>query len=483
MKIKIRRLLIVLVFLCPLAFVPTMQAVAPAPDGGYPGGNTAEGQSALLSLTTGGFNTAVGFFSLRSNTTGEFNTATGAGALLFNNGDATAGEASENTAIGVAALLSNTTGFRNTANGAFALFSNTTGIGNTANGRQALLSNTTGGLNTATGYEALVSNTTGGLNTATGLSALGSNTAGNHNTATGVYALDGHSTGNGNTANGYQALTDNDTGSGNTASGFWALFSNSTGDGNTATGDRALTSNTTGAGNTAIGNQALYHNTTGSYNVALNGGYNLTTGHFNLHIANDGVADESNTTRIGILQNRCFISGIRDVTTGIPDAISVMIDSAGQLGTVSSSRRFKDEIKPMDQTSEAILHLKPVTFHYKSDHTARSQFGLIAEEVAAVNPDLVVRDNKGEIYTVRYDQVNAMLLNEFLKEHKRVEEQDGKLESQARRIQEQEITVSHLASDVATLARTVKEQAAQIQKVSDKLFRNWPVLQTVVENR
>src|SRR5207249_8546125 len=147
---------------------------------------------------------------------------------------------------------------------------------------------------------------------------------------------------------------------------------------------------------------ALLNTTSGSFNVGIRGGGSLTTGIFNVDIANDGVAGESNTTRIGILQNRCFISGIRDVTTGVPDAINVVIDSAGQLGTVSSSRRFKDEIKPMNQTSEAILRFKPATFHYKSDSTGTPQFGLIAEEVAEVNPDLVVRDDKGEIYTGRY---------------------------------------------------------------------------------
>jgi hypothetical protein len=403
-----------------VALGPRVRAVVPAPDGGYPGGNTAEGQSALLSLTTGTYNTAVGLFSLRSNTSGVLNTSVGAGALLANTAD-------QNTATGAGALLSNTSGTFNTANGAFALFSNTTGNDNTATGVQALFSNTTGIYNTANGFFALVSN----------------------------------STGNQNTANGSQALYSNTIGEFNTANGFSALFNNSIGVGNTANGDQALVHNTTGAGNTAVGNQALYNNTTGSYNVALNGGFNLTTGNFNIHIANDGVTDETNTTRIGILQNRCFISGIRDVTTGVADAINVVIDSAGQLGTVSSSRRFKDEIKPMNQASEAILCLKPVTFHYKSDHTARPQFGLIAEEVAKVNPDLVVRDKAGEIYTVRYDQVNAMLLNEFLKEHRKVQD---------------------LEKGMVALTAQLKEQAAQIQKVSAHLEMSKPATSVVLNN-
>ena len=206
-----------------------------------------------------------------------------------------------------------------------------------------------------------------------------------------------------------------------------ALGVNTEGSLNTAVGNNALSHNQ-GTGNTAIGNGALSNNTTGSYNVALNGGNNLTTGIFNIDIANDGVAGESNTTRIGILQNRCFISGIREVTTGIPNAINVVIDSAGQLGRVSSSKRFKHNITGMDKTSEGILALKPVTFHYKSDKTNTPQFGLIAEEVAQINPDLVVRDNEGDIYTVRYEAVNAMLLNEFLKEHRKNEEQQKQID-------------------------------------------------------
>jgi hypothetical protein len=407
---------VVFVLVCFVIASP-VRAVVPAPDGGYPGLNTAEGQNALFSVTTGPANTAVGWFSLKSDTTGGLNTALGAATLTANTGD-------QNTATGAAALFSNNTGGFNTANGALALFSNTTGINNTANGAGALLSNTTG-IN----------------NTANGLAALRSNTVGNFNTA-----------------NGQQALYSNTTGDGNTAIGFGALLSN------------------TGVGNTAIGNQALYHNTSGSYNVALNGGFNLTTGNFNIHIANDGVAGESNTTRIGILQNRCFISGIRDVTTGVPDAINVMIDSAGQLGTVSSSRRFKKEIKPMDRASEAILCLKPVTFHYKSDHTARPQFGLIAEEVAKVNPNLVVRDKNGEIYTVRYDQVNAMLLNEFLKEH-------GKVEEQSRKLQEQETTIAQLKQDfqagLAEQEKRIQALASDLQKVTIQIGRDRSALRKV----
>ena len=188
-----------------------------------------------------------------------------------------------------------------------------------------------------------------------------------------------------------------------------------------------------------MGSQALSQNT-GSSNIALGAGAggNLTTGGANIDIGNAGVAGESNTIRIGNSgippQNRAFIAGIRGVTTGNANAIPVVIDSAGQLGTMSSSRRFKKEIKPMNNISESILALKPVTFQYKSDNTNTPQFGLIAEEVAAVNPDLVVRDEKGDIYTVRYDTVNAMLLNEFLKEHRRVEDDGSKFRAATERL-------------------------------------------------
>jgi Chaperone of endosialidase len=400
------------------ALSPAARAVSPPPDGGYPGFNTAEGQNALLSLTTGQGNTGVGWFSLWSNATGEFNTATGAGALLFNNGDPTAGQASENTAFGAAALLFNTTGSDNTAVGAAALLNNTEGEGNTANGSSALQNNTIGIGNTATGADALFFNT-GSANTANGAAALLGNTIGNFNTAT----------------------------------GFSALSANMTGNGNTAIGRRALTI-TTGSGNTALG---------------ANAGSALTTGDNNIDIGVDviGVAGESNTIRIGANlpdtpgASACHIGGIYQQSVD-PATVSPMeIDATGKLGTVVSSRRFKHDIQPMDKASEAILALKPVTFHYNSDAKNTPCFGLIAEEVAQVNPDLVVRNKDGDIYTVRYDQVNAMLLNEFLKEHS---------------------TVRELKKEVAALTATVKEQSSQIQKVTAQLELNKPT-QTVVNNQ
>jgi hypothetical protein len=346
---------ILVAFLC--LSLPEAQAVSPAPDGGYPGGNTAEGQAALLSLTTGGFNTAVGFLSLRSNATGQLNTAIGAGTLLANTAD-------NNTATGAGALLSNTTGSVNTANGASALLLDTTGTANTATGDGALLSNVIG----------------------------------NNNTAIGAVAL----------------------------------------------------SRNIADGNTAVGTLALLNNTTGFLNIALGAGagQNLTTGSHNIDIGNAGVAGEGNTIRIGDNnQGATFIGAVYGVSVA---GLAVAMNSSGQLGTVGSSRRFKKDIKVMEQASETILSLKPVTFHYRKeiDPEGLPQYGLVAEEVEKINPDLVVRDKEGKPYTVRYDAVNAMLLNEFLKAHRKMEEQEKEIDE---------------------LKTQLKQQAAVIQGVTDRL--------------
>jgi hypothetical protein len=301
--------LVVLVLAC-FALLPKAQAVTPAPDGGYPGGNTAEGQTALLSLTSGTYNTAIGIYSLLGLTDGSFCTGVGAGALLVNTAD-------QNTGTGAGSLLSNTTGFNNTASGAFALFSNTEGSFNVANGDSALFSNTTGTANIALGY---------------------------------------------------------------------------------------------------------------------NAGFHLTTGGNNIDIGNNGQAAESDTIRIGTSQTRTFIAGISGATvTGTP----VVVNANGQLGVAPSSQRFKDEIRPMDSASEVLFALKPVTFCYKKeiDATGTLQFGLVAEEVEKVNRDLVVRDKEGKPYSVRYDQVNAMLLNEFLKEHRKNEQQEATIARQQKQIE------------------------------------------------
>jgi hypothetical protein len=349
----------------------------------------------------------------------------------------------------------------NTAEGTNALNSLTTGKSNTANGFEALFSNSSGNNNTATGVNALFSNN-GTNNTATGLNSLHRNTSGGANTATGAGALFFNTMGNDNTADGFQALEQNTTGALNTASGYEALFSNTTGISNTAIGVSALFKNKTGGSNTAVGDNALLNNT-GNENIALGdfAGENLTTGSNNIDIGNQGVALDAFTMRLGAAQNVTYIAGIYGINEG-GTISNVYINSNGQLGTQPppSSRRFKKEIRPMDKASEAILGLKPVTFQYKSDNNATAQFGLIAEEVEKVNPDLVLRDEKGQVYTVRYEAVNAMLLNEFLKEHCKVEE---------------------LETTVAQLTVSLKEQASKIQKVNQRLDQT-PLLPLQADN-
>ncbi len=287
--------------------------------------------------------------------------------------------------------------------------------------------------NTALGFHAFIVNTTGTANAAFGEAALFSNTTGSYNAATG-----------------FSALLSNTTGYWNTATGWDALGQNTTGFGNTAYGNAALQHPSNGHFNTGVGNGALI-DVTGNRNIALGNeaGANLLVGDRNIDIGNRGRFSESNTIRIGEArhQTATFIAGI--VGSTVPDGVGVIVGSNGQLGTIVSSERYKDEIKSMDRASEAILALKPVTFHYKRelDPEGIPQFGLVAEQVEKVNPDLVARDEQGKPYTVRYEAVNAMLLNEFLKEH--------------RKVQELEATVTQLQA-------AFKAQAAQIQKVSDQ---------------
>lgn len=446
-----------------LGFSPIAVAVSPAPDGGYPGGNTAEGQNALRSLTSGTYNTSVGFLSLFSDTTGAFNTALGAGALLGNFGDS-------NTATGAGALLNNTVGTENTADGTFALFRNTGGGANTATGIYALFSNTTGDGNTASGFQALAGNQTGKYNTANGFSALQSNAA-DSNTATGSFALFFNTGGTGNTAMGASTLFANATGSNNTAVGAQALQAG--GDNNAAMGFSALHNNSTGANNTAVGAGALANNTTGSNNIAIgvNAGSNIVTASDTICIGYPGVD----------VTDGCYIGHVFEEPLN-PDNLPMAIDVNGKVGTLPSSRRFKDDIQPMDRASEAILALKPVTFHYKSDKNCSSRFGLIAEEVAEVDPDLVARDKDGKPFSVRYDQVNAMLLNEFLKDHQRVEAQEIKISQQQATITELESTVAQQQKGAEALAAQLKWQGTQIQKISAQVEINKPVSK-VVANR
>jgi hypothetical protein len=373
-KIPIPLFLIALALAGIIGLEPTAQAVSPPPDGGYPGGNTAEGQSALLSLTTGGYNTGIGYFALRNDTTNSFNTAIGAGTLVATTADL-------NTAIGTGALLSNTTGGQNTATGAFALLRNTTGSQNTAVGEEALWNNITGHTNVAVGWGTLLANISG----------------------------------NDNTVIGYESLE----------------FSTS--DGNVALGAFAASSVTTAGNVICIG-----------YNVL---GANVS--------------------------NSCFIGNIRGTATSQNDAIPVLIDSFGQLGTQSSSRRFKTDIKSMDSASKAIMALRPVSFHYKSDNRNRPEFGLIAEDVAKVNPDLVIYDSDGKPYTVRYDAVNAMLLNEFLKEHRKVEELQATVAQQRKDSQ----------ATAAQQQKQIEALTAGLQKVSAQVATSKPAPQVAENNQ
>ncbi len=396
-----RGFLLIALALAWFAVPPAARAVTPAPDGGYPGQNTAEGEDALFSNTTGANNTALGFNALHSLATGS----------QF--------PASEATAVGSLGLFNDTSGY-NTAFGFSALYSNTDGFFNVAIGRNAMRDHTTGDHNTATGGAALLSNTDGTGNTATGRAALANGATGSQNTGTG-----------------------------------WQTLFNNTSDNNTADGAFALYSNTTGHDNIALGFQA---------------GLNLTNGDNNIDIGNAGIAHESNTIRIGRTppgnssngQTRTFIAGIYGVAAA--QGVAVYVNSSGQLGTKTSSARFKQNVQAMDNASAALLSLRPVTFRYKKeiDPEGIPQFGLVAEQVEKVNPDLVARDADGKVYTVRYEAVNAMLLNEFLKQHRQVQKQQKQIEN---------------------LTAQFKEQAAQIRKVNDKVEMSRPAPQMVGNNQ
>jgi trimeric autotransporter adhesin len=350
---KPRILILIPILIIGLGVSPKAQALSPAPDGGYPGQNTAEGTTALLHLAGGTYNTALGWASLGFNVTGNYNTGVGAATLLNNTADS-------NTATGAGALLSNTSGFQNTANGAFALFSNTTNGANTANGAFALLNNTTG---------------------------------------------------TSNTANGVGALQSNSTGSDNTAIGRLAGF------------------NITGSGNVCIGEGVL---------------------------GVPGVDDGTYIRNVNTLT--------QNFSAGVNDYVTVRL-SDGRLGhtAVVSSQRYKQDIKPLAATSQALYALKPVSFRLKKEFDPMQAlgFGLIAEEVEKVDPALVYRNDKGQVESVRYEMVNAMLLNEFLNEHKKVEQLEGM---------------------IATLTATVKEQTAKIEKVSAQIEMTRPAPQQVVLN-
>ncbi len=383
------------------------------------------------------------------------NTAIGLAALPSTTGGA-------NTAIGVQALYSNTTGNNNTASGVEALYSNTTGGANTASGVQALYFNTTGYSNTAGGVEALYSNTTGYYNTASGTGTLYSNTDGYDNTASGEAALYSNTAGIYNTASGVQALYSNTTGNYNTASGIGALYSNTIGNYNTASGEAALYSNTTGNGNTALGTGSGFSTSefTGNYNIYV--GYNVQA----------ASSTESETIRIGSGQTETFVAGISGATV---TGSAVYVDpNTGQLGTVTSSRQYKKDIEDMGDASSELMKLRPVTFHYKPEYTQgpRSlQYGLIAEEVAEVYPDLVQYDPKtGQPQTVYYHLVNAMLLNEVQKQQKELSAL--KTEVSALKGQNKELeTLKEQVRELSAQMEQNKESSRSFSKLETRLDR------------
>ena len=318
--------------------------------------------------------------------------------------------------------------------------------------------------NTFLGAEALANDTDGTENTAIGAGALTFNTTGFHNTATGASTLTFNTTGYANTAFGGGSLNMNTTGNNNTA--VAALGSNTTGSANTGVGTGALASNQTGSSNTALGYQAEY-NTKGNANIGV--GYQggmYSDGDNNIDIGHVGGV-ESGVIRIGTrgAQTTTFVAGIRGVA--IADAQPVGVNTSGQLGIRASSARFKEAIQSMDKSSEAILALHPVEFRYKKelDPNGTLQFGLIAEDVAKVNPSLVVADDQGKPFSVRYEEINAMLLNEFLKEHRKSEQQAA--------------TIAELESTVAHQQEQLQAVTAGLQEVSAKLKLKTAIRQTV----
>jgi trimeric autotransporter adhesin len=428
-------------------------------------GNTAAGSFALYSLTSGTEDTALGYAALYLNSTGTRDTAFGNSALYSN----TTGD--QNSAFGFDALGNNATGTANTASGNVALYNNTSGSDNTASGESALFTNTTGSSNTAVGQGALLNNTSASGNTAVGTVALFSNTTGTSNTALGYDSLGANTTGIGNTAAGQYSLPSNTTGANNTAFGFNALYLNTTGKGNAAQGVNALYNNTTGIRNLGIGSNALYDNTSGSYNVALgfDAGYNQTTGTDDIYISNQGVAGESQTLRLGT-QGTSGVEGSGVLTAYIAGVAgspvtgsAVYITAAGQLGVLASSERYKTEVAAMGESSEKLAELRPVTFKLKTDPGGTLQYGLIAEEVAKVYPELVVRGADGRIAGVRYEELAPMLLNVVQKELRTQT-------LQAQRIASQDRTIETLS----TALRDVRNQLAELEALKHSMQLELP---------
>jgi hypothetical protein len=392
-----------------LAFLTRVHAVNPPPDGCYPNFTTAEGCNALKFLTSGVGNTGLGAFALYLGSDGGSNTGVGAAALALNTADS-------NTAVGATALLLNTTGDTNTAIGRNALTNNQIGSDNNALGAFALFNNDSSGSGSAN------------FNNAFGRNALLNNVDGNENDAFGDDAME----------------------------------ENTMGSQNTAMGDDALDGNTTGSGNTAVGKEAGNSIIDGNDNVVLghNAGIGLTHASRNIAIG----AEVSGP--FADFDDTCFIGSIFGQIVSDPGSqTAVFVDQFNVVGVFNSSRQYKHDIQPMDKASETLCRLKPVTFKFNSDWKGTTQYGLIAEEVAEVDPQLVSRRD-GEIMSVHYEQINSMLLNEFLKEHKKVEEQQA--------------SISQLKREMQTMLAQLKEQSAQIQKVNAQLKMSEPAAKVVV---
>ena len=397
------------------------QAVGPDTDGAIPGSNNGEGVGVLVNLGGGVWNTGTGFEALNHDTVGRLNTATG-----------------------VRALFSNTSGSLNTAHGVQALSANVDGWFNSAFGVYALANNVEGDGNTAVGYSALWRNTDN-LNTAVGYAALRNNTTGYYNAAVGAYALFNNTT-SGNSSNAF---------------GWQALFSQTTGMYNNGFGWNALASNVTGANNTAMGDGA--GSTSRAVTIPVSAPMLARVS--SPAMATCALAPESAALKgkATTLISKMFGTN-RSLTLPILTILSLSTPTADldtPRNVAPSSRRYKQDIKPMDKASEVLFVLKPVTFRYNKDldPNERPQWGLVAEEVEKVNPDLVTRSrDKSKVEGVRYEAINAMMLNEFLKEHRTVEE---------------------LKKEIAALTATVKEQAAQIQKVSAQVEMSKPAAKVV----
>ncbi|MDP1833111.1 MAG: tail fiber domain-containing protein [Geothrix sp.] len=384
----------------------------------------ALGHNTFLGESAGNFTTP----AQASSGLASFNTGVGWAALW------SIGSGASNTALGFSSLRSNTLGNLNTALGSLALWQNTTAGTNTAVGSSALSSQSfdNGGApwdawNTAIGFQALAANQptttmTGDRNTAVGAVALRNNTTGRVNTAVGVDSLQQNTTGEWNVAVGFQSLLGNTTGYSNVAVGNAALSSSGSSWGNTAVGTESLKAFNDGSDNAGLGPQALGSLTVGYRNLALGAyaGNLLTTGNDNIYLSHTGSATENNTTRIGKAQTRAFMAGVFAKTTGHPTTLLVQVDQNGQLGTAASSRRYKQDIEDMGAVTDRLFDLRPVTFHYKVHPEGPTHFGLIAEEVDEVMPELVVRGKDGQIETVAYQDLAPMLLNEVQKQRRQI---------------------------------------------------------------